>query len=40
MLARTRCQMTKQRRTFSPEFKRDAADLVLKQDYSFIEASR
>ncbi|KPY82658.1 ISPsy24, transposase orfA, partial [Pseudomonas amygdali pv. tabaci] len=38
--ARTRCQMTKQRRTFSPEFKREAADLVLKQDYSFIEASR
>lgn len=32
--------MTKQRRTFPPEFKRDAADLVLKQDYSFIEASR
>lgn len=32
--------MTKQRSTFSPEFKREAADLVLKQDYSFIEASR
>ena len=32
--------MTKQRRNFSPEFKREAADLVLKQDYSFIEASR
>ncbi len=32
--------MTKQRRTFSPEFKREAADLVLKQDYNFIEASR
>ncbi len=31
--------MTKQRRTFSPEFKREAAHLVLKQDYSFIEAS-
>lgn len=27
-------------RTFSPEFKREAADLVLKQDYSVIEASR
>lgn len=27
--------MTKQRRTF-----REAADLVLKQNYSFIEASR
>jgi transposase len=32
--------MTKQRRTFSPVFKREAADLVLKQNYSFIEASR
>ncbi|SFT68803.1 transposase, partial [Pseudomonas marincola] len=32
--------MTKQRRTFSPEFKREAADLVLSQNYSFIEASR
>ncbi len=31
--------MTNQRRTFSPEFKREAADLVLKQNYSFIEAS-
>lgn len=39
MLATERCLMTKQRRTFSPEFKREAADLVL-QDYSFIEASR
>ncbi|WWT71581.1 transposase [Pseudomonas sp. ML2-2023-3] len=28
--------MTKQRRTFSAEFKREAADLVLKQNYSFI----
>ncbi|TDV61308.1 transposase [Pseudomonas sp. LP_7_YM] len=32
--------MSKQRRTFPPEFKREAADLVLKQSYSFIEASR
>jgi transposase len=32
--------MTKQRRIFSVEFKREAADLVLKQNYSFIEASR
>ncbi len=32
--------MTKQRRTFSADFKREAADLVLKQNYSFIEASR
>lgn len=32
--------MTKQRRSFSAEFKREAADLVLKQDYSYIEASR
>ena len=32
--------MTKQRRSFTPEFKREAADLVLKQNYSYIEASR
>ncbi len=32
MLATERCLMTKQRRTFSPEFKREAADLVLKQE--------
>ena len=32
--------MTKQRRSFSSEFKREAADLVLKQNYSYIEASR
>jgi len=32
--------MTKQRRVFSAEFKREAADLVLKQNYSYIEASR
>ena len=32
--------MTKQRRSFSAEFKREAADLVLKQNYSCIEASR
>ena len=32
--------MTKQPRVFSAEFKREAADLVLKQNYSFIEASR
>jgi transposase-like protein len=40
MLARSKCQMTKQRRSFSAEFKREAADLVLKQNYSYIEASR
>ena len=40
MLARSRCQITKQRRSFSAEFKREAADLVLKQNYSYIEASR
>ena len=40
MLAISRCQMTKQRRVFSAEFKREATDLVLKQNYSFIEASR
>jgi transposase len=33
--------MTKQRRSFSTESKREAAaDLVLKQNYSYIEASR
>jgi transposase len=32
--------MTKQSRSFSAEFKREAADLVLKQNYSYIEASR
>ena len=32
--------MTKQHRSFTPEFEREAADLVLKQNYSYIEASR
>jgi len=32
--------MTKQRRSFSPEFKREAASLVLDQGYSHIEAAR
>ena len=32
--------MTKQRRIFSVEFKREAANLGLKQNYSFIEACR
>lgn len=32
--------MTKQRRVLTPEFKREAADLVLKQNYSYIETSR
>ncbi|WP_047306952.1 hypothetical protein, partial [Pseudomonas lundensis] len=32
--------MTKQRRIFSAEFKREAAYLLLNQNYSFIEASR
>ena len=32
--------MSKQRRTFSPEFKQQAACLVLDQGYSHIEASR
>ncbi len=32
--------MTKQRRSFSAEFKREAAGLVLDQGYSHIEASR
>jgi transposase len=32
--------MSKQRRTFSPEFKQQAACLVLDKNYSHIEASR
>jgi transposase-like protein len=32
--------MTKQRRSFSAEFKREAAGLVLDQGYSHIEACR
>ena len=32
--------MAKQRRSFSPEFKQQAACLVLDQRYSHIEASR
>ena len=32
--------MTKQRRVFSVEFKREAADLVLAQNYSYTEACR
>ncbi|MGP9825255.1 IS3 family transposase [Ectopseudomonas khazarica] len=32
--------MTKQRRSFTPEFKREAAGLVLDQGYSHIEAAR
>lgn len=31
MLATEKCLMTKQRRTFTPEFKREAASLVLDQ---------
>ena len=40
MLAIERWLMTKQRRSFSTEFKREAAGLVLNQGYSHIEASR
>ena len=40
MLAMERCLMSKQRRTFSPEFKQQAACLVLDQGYSHVEASR
>lgn len=32
--------MTKQRRSFSAEFKREAAGLVLNQGYSYIDACR
>lgn len=41
MLASKMYPMTKQRRTFkSPEFKREAACLVLDQGYSHAEAAR
>ena len=40
MLALKRCLMTKQRRSFSPDFKAQAACLVLDKGYSHIEASR
>lgn len=40
MLAIERCPMSTQRRTFTPEFKREAASLVLDQGYSHIEAAR
>lgn len=40
MLARSRCQGTKERRSFTPELKHEAGELVLKQNYSYIEASR
>jgi len=40
MLAIERCLMTKQRRTFTPEFKREAANLALNQGYSHIDAAR
>lgn len=32
--------MTKQRRTFTPEFKREAASLILNQGYSPTDAAR
>jgi transposase len=32
--------MSEQRRSFSPEFKRSAASLVLDQSYNHIDASR
>ncbi|WP_156510858.1 transposase, partial [Pseudomonas sp. p21] len=32
--------MSRQRRTFTPEFKREAAGLVLDQGYSLTEAAR
>jgi transposase len=40
MLAMERCLMPKQRRSFSPEFKQQAASMVLDQGYNFSEASR
>ncbi|MNP84005.1 hypothetical protein D3C76_1831200 [compost metagenome] len=40
MLAIERCLIIKKRRAFTPEFKREAASLVLDQGYSHIEADR
>ena len=40
MLAIERFRMTKQRRTFTPELKREAACLVLDQGYSHTEPAR
>ena len=40
MLAMERCLRSEQRRTFSPEFKQQAACPVLDQGYSYTEASR
>ena len=40
MIALERCLMTKQRRTFSTEFKRECAALVLEQGYSLMTAAR
>lgn len=40
MLAMKRCLTTKQRHTFSPEFKQQAASLLLDRGYSHVEASR
>lgn len=40
MHAIDRCLMTKQRRTFTPEFKREPACLVLDQGHSHTEAAR
>ncbi|GGM31214.1 hypothetical protein GCM10009425_47340 [Pseudomonas asuensis] len=40
MLARERRLLTKQRRSFTPELKREAASLVLNQGYSYIEGAR
>lgn len=40
MVAIEMCLMSKQRRAFSPEFKREAASLVLDQGYSPVEACR
>ncbi|WP_434556797.1 transposase [Thiopseudomonas acetoxidans] len=39
MLAIERCSMTRKRRTFTPEFKKKAACLVLVQGYSIAQAS-
>jgi transposase len=40
MLAMKSCLMTRQRRTFSPEFKQQSAFLVLDEGYRLTEPSR
>jgi transposase len=40
MIATQKCSMSRQRRTFTPEFKPEAASLVLDQGYSHTDAAQ